>query len=257
MLTHQTAEKLVAMRLSSMGKEYRRQLELPETTALSFDERFGMLVDAEWTARNNSRLGKLLRLAQLRIPGACLEDLDYDPRRKLDRGYVARLADCSWMNEHRNIIVTGATGTGKTYLACAFGNAACRQGLKVKYYRINRLLTDLAIGRGDGSYNRLMRELKKTELLLLDDWGMATLDPVSSRDLLEVVEDRFGCRSTVISGQLPVRQWHEIFEDSTVADAVLDRLVHNSHRFELFGPSKRGPDHSDPENRTESIANPK
>jgi len=256
MLTHQTTEKLIAMRLSAMGKEYRRQMEGPEPNALSFDERFGMLVDAEWTARSNSRLSKLLRLAQLRIANACLEDVDYDPRRKLDRGYVARLADCSWVAEHRNLIITGATGTGKTYLACAFGNAACRQGLKVRYYRMNRLLTDLAIGRGDGSYNRLMRDLKKTDLLLLDDWGMAPLDPSSGRDLLEVVEDRFGSRSTVVCGQLPVRQWHELFEDSTVADAVLDRLVHNSYRFELAGPSKRNSEDLNAGNEVTALVNP-
>lgn len=253
MLNNQTIEKLVSMKLSSMGNEYCRQLESRDTTALSFEERFGMLVDAEWTSRHNSRLNRLLRQANLRIQEACLEDLDYDPRRKLDRAYVARLADCSWINEHRNLIITGATGTGKTYLACAFGNSTCHQGLKTKYFRVNRLLTDLAIGRGDGSYNRLMRELKKTDLLILDDWGMAILDPVSGRDLLEVVEDRFGYRSTVISGQLPVKEWHDLFEDSTVADAVLDRLVHNAYRFELYGPSKRGPLDSDGQNDDTTI----
>lgn len=157
MLNHQTLEKLSSMKLSSMGQEYRRQLESADTTALSFEERIAMLVDAEWTARYNNRLNRLLRLANLRIPGACLEDMDYEPRRKLDRAYVARLADCAWVNEHRNLIITGATGTGKTFLASAFGNAVCRQGLKTKYYRVNRLLTDLAIGRGDGSYNKIMR----------------------------------------------------------------------------------------------------
>ena len=244
MLNHQTLEKLAGMRLPSMSGEYRRQLESSDTTALSFEERFGMLVDAEWAARHNNRLAKLLRLAKLRIPGACIEDLDYDLRRKLDRGYVARLADCGWTNEHRSLIITGATGTGKTYLACAFGNAACRQGLKTRYYRVNRLLTDLAVGRGDGSYNKLMRDLKKTDVLILDDWGMIALDPVSGRDLLEVVEDRFDHRSTIISGQLPVKDWHGLFEDSTVADAVLDRLVHNAYRFELQGPSMRRTDDS-------------
>ncbi|MEG6512517.1 IS21-like element helper ATPase IstB [Desulforamulus ruminis] len=255
MLNNQTLEKLVSMKLSSMAKEYRRQLESPDTTALSFEERFSMLADAEWVSRHNSRLNRLLRMANLRIQGACLEDLDYDPRRKLDRAYVARLADCLWINEHRNLIITGATGTGKTYLSCAFGNSACRQGLKTRYYRVNRLLTDLAIGRGDGSYNRLMRELKKTDLLILDDWGMAILDPISGRDLLEVIEDRFGYRSTVISGQLPVKEWHELFEDSTVADAVLDRLVHNAYRFELQGPSKRSLVDSDEQNDNTTVEN--
>lgn len=241
MLNGPTFDKLSTLRLSAMEREYRRQLESPDTVALSFEDRFGMLVDAECLSRHNSRLNKLLRLAGLRLPNACLEDVDYDPRRKLDRGYVARLADCAWIAEHRNMIITGATGTGKTFLGSAFGNAACRQDWKTKYYRMNRLLSDLAVGRGDGSYNRLMRDLKKIDLLILDDFGMATLDPVAGRDLLEVIEDRSGLRATTISGQLPVKEWHALFDDSTVADAVLDRLVHNAYRFELEGPSKRGP----------------
>jgi DNA replication protein DnaC len=239
LLDYQTLEKLVSMRLSAMGQEYRRQLESAETGALSFEERFAMLIDAEWTARQNSRLKRLLRQAKLRIPDAYLEDLGYDPGRKLDRGYVARLADLAWINEHHNLIITGATGTGKSYLSCAFGNAACRKSFKTKYYRVNRLLADLTIGQGDGSYNKLMKDLKKTDLLILDDWGLTVFSPAGGRDLLEVVEDRFGYRSTIIAGQLPVSKWHELFEDSTVADAVLDRLVHNSYRFELKGPSKR------------------
>jgi DNA replication protein DnaC len=242
MLNHQTCDKLSEMKLSSMAREFHRQVESPDTASLSFEERFGMITDAEWTSRQNSRLQRLLRLAAFRIPEACLEDLDYEPARKLDRGCVSRLADCAWCREYRNLIITGATGTGKTYLTCAFGNAACRQGLKVKYYRMNRLLTDLSIGRGDGSYNKIMQTLIKSELLILDDWGMSVIDPVAARDLLEVVEDRFGRASTIISGQLPVSEWHALFEDSTVADAVLDRLVHNSYRFELQGPTKRRED---------------
>lgn len=241
MLNNQTTERLHSMRLSAMASEYRRQMESPDTTTLSFEERFGMIADAEWISRQNSRLKKLLHLAALRIPNACIEDVDYDPQRKLDRGYVIRLADCAWLSGHRSLIITGATGTGKTYLACAFGNAACRQGFKVRYYRVNRLLTNLAIGRGDGSYNKLISELKKTDLLILDDWGMQVLDPVSGRDLLEVIEDRFGVKSTIISAQLPVVEWHALFEDSTVADAILDRLVHNAYRFPLSGQSMRRP----------------
>ena len=239
MLDHQTIEKLSSMKLTAMGQEYRRQLENAATGALSFEERFAMLTDAEWTVRHNNRLKRLLNQANLRIKDACLEDLDYASIRNLDRGYVARLADLAWVSEHRNLIITGATGTGKSYLGCAFGNAACRKSLKVRYYRVNRLLTDLAIGQGDGTYNKLMKDLKKTDLLILDDWGMTVFNPAGGRDLLEVVEDRFGYRSTIISGQFPVKQWHSLFEDSTVADAVLDRLVHNSYRFELKGPSKR------------------
>lgn len=239
MLNNQTADKLSGMRLSAMAREYCRQLEYTPTSSLSFDERFGMLVDSEWTARKNNQLQRLLKIANLRIRNACLEDLDYSPKRNLDKNMVARLADCAWIKEGRNLIITGATGTGKTFLASAFGNAACRQGFKAKYYRVNRLLTDLAIGHGDGSYNKLMRDLKKTDLIILDDFGMAILDPVSSRDLLEVIEDRFGAKSTIIATQLPVADWHGLFEDSTIADAILDRVIHNSYRFEPKGDSKR------------------
>ncbi len=239
MLNNQTADKLSGMRLSAMAREYRRQLEHTPTSSLSFDERFGMLVDSEWTARKNNQLQRLLKMADLRIRNACLEDLDYSPKHNLDKNMVARLADCAWVKDGRNLIITGSTGTGKTFLTSAFGNAACRQGFKVKYYRVNRLLTDLAIGHGDGSYNKLMRELKKTDLIILDDFGMAILDPVSSRDLLEVIEDRFGAKSTIIATQLPVADWHGLFEDSTIADAILDRVIHNSYRFEPKGDSKR------------------
>jgi len=239
MLNNQTIDKLSGMRLSAMAREYRRQLESIPTSSLGFEERFGMLVDSEWTARKNNLLQRLLKIAGLRIRNACLEDLDYAPQHNLDKNMVSRLANCNWVNEGRNLIICGATGTGKTYLASAFGNAACRQGFKVKYYRVNRLLTDLTIGHGDGSYNKLMRDLKKMDLIILDDFGMAILDPLSSRDLLEVIEDRFGAKSTIIATQLPVTKWHDLFEDSTIADAILDRVIHNSHRFEPKGDSKR------------------
>ena len=239
MLNNQTADKLTGMRLSAMAKEYRRQLEHTPTSALSFDERFGMLVDSEWAARKNNQLHRLLKDANLRLKNACLEDIDYSSTHNIDKNMISRLANCVWVREGRNIIISGATGTGKTFLSCAFGQAACRQGFKVKYYRVNRLLTDLAIGHGDGSYNKIMRDLKKTDLIILDDFGMAILDPISSRDLLEVIEDRFGAKGTIIATQLPVANWHELFEDSTIADAILDRVIHNSYRFEPKGDSKR------------------
>jgi DNA replication protein DnaC len=245
MLDQQTLDKLAQMRLTAMNQEYRRQLESSDKNALSFEERFAMITDAEWINRQNNRLKRLLGKASLRIQDACLEDLDFEPKRNLDRGVVARLSDMAWLYESRNLIITGASGTGKTYLACAFGNAACRKSFKTKYYRVNRLLNDLSIGQGDGSYNKIIKELKKMDLLILDDWGMALLDPASSRDLLEVVEDRYGYRSTIISAQLPVNKWHQLFEDSTVADAILDRLVHNAYRFELEGPTKRRIDQND------------
>ena len=255
MLDQQTLEKLAQMRLTAMNQEYRRQLESSDKNALSFEERFAMITDAEWINRHNNRLKRLLGKANLRIQDACLEDLDFEPCRNLDRGAVARLSDMAWLYESRNLIITGASGTGKTYLACAFGNAACRKSFKTKYYRVNRLLNDLSIGQGDGSYNKIIKELKKMDLLILDDWGMALLDPASSRDLLEVVEDRYGYRSTIISAQLPVSKWHQLFEDSTVADAILDRLVHNAYRFELKGPTKRRIDKHDRHEKKEQHDN--
>ncbi len=238
-MINQTIEKLNSMKLRAMEQEYRRQIELPANEALPFDERLAMIVDTEWLAKANNRLQRFLREANLREPAANLENLNFDSKRCLDKRVIGRLADCSWIKEGRNLIITGATGTGKTYLVSAFGNAACRKSLKVRSYRVNRLLTDLAIGRGDGSYNRLLNDLKKPELLILDDFGMASLDPGACRDLLEVVDDRHGRKSIVISAQLPVAKWHGVFEDATIADAVLDRLVNNAHRIELKGPSLR------------------
>lgn len=220
-------------------KEDFREMEHPPTGALSFDERFAMVVDAEWTSRKNNNMQKLLKRANLRIRNACLEDVDYDSEHNLDKSTVARLADCQWIKEGRTLIVTGATGVGKTFLACAFGNAACRQGLKTRYYRVNRLLNDLAVGHGDGSYNKLMRDLKKVDLLIMDDFGMAMFDPAMSRDLLEVIDERVGVNGTILAAQFPVMRWHELFEDGTIADAVLDRVIHSSYRFEPKGDTKR------------------
>jgi DNA replication protein DnaC len=238
-LVNQTIDKLNSMKLRAMEQEYRRQTELPASAALAFDDRLAMIVDSEWLAKANNRLQRFLREANLREPSANLENMNFDPKRKLDKSTIIRLADCAWVKEGKNLIVTGATGVGKTYLISAFGNAACRKSLKVRSYKVNRLLTDLAIGRGDGSYNRLLNDLKKPDLLILDDFGMASLDPGACRDFLEVVDDRHGRKSIAISAQLPVAKWHGVFEDATIADAVLDRLVNSAHRIELRGPSLR------------------
>jgi len=227
------------MRLTAMAVEYIRQAESPDMDALSFDERIGMMADAEWTARNNNRIRQLTQDAKLRVSSACFAGLDYRPSRKLDRAYVARLSDFIWVREAKNMIITGCTGTGKTWLACAFGVEACRKGLRVAYYRVNRLLNNLASTSGPPELTKLLTRLKKTDLLILDDWGLTTLNPLEGRLLLEVFEDRFGEHSTIISAQLPVSSWHGLFEDSTTADAALDRVVHNSYRFELQGPSLR------------------
>ena len=187
----------------------RRQMGDPTCSSLTFDERFGMLVDAEWTARQNKLLTNLLKRANLR-QSACLEDIDYSPERKLDRDMIRQLSASSWIREGHNLLAIGATGCGKSFLACAFGNNACRQGFKVRYYRVTRLLTDLAVARGDGSYNKLMRDLKKVQLLVLDDWGLSILDPTAGRDLLEVVEDRNQECSTLVRQPAPRFQlaWH-------------------------------------------------
>jgi DNA replication protein DnaC len=238
-MVYQTLEKLTAMRLGVMVEEYRRQLELPSMSALSFDDRLAMIVDSEWLSRLDRKLKRLIKAADLREPAACLENIDFSPRRKLDKADIARLSDCIWIKEGKNLLITGATGTGKTYISSAFGNAACRLGLSVRSFRVNRLLTDLAIGRGDGSYNQILTALKKPDLLILDDFGMSPIDPAACRDFLEVIDERHGRKSTMLTAQLPVSAWHAVFEDSTIADAVLDRLVHNAYRIDPKGPSLR------------------
>jgi DNA replication protein DnaC len=241
MLIHQTTEKLRDMRLNAMTAEYIRQCETPAISSLSFDERIGMMIDAEWLSRENNRIKKRLKEANLRFSSAGLADIDYRPSRKLDRAYIARLSDFAWVREARNLILTGCTGTGKTWLACAFGAQACRIGLRVAFYRVNRLLNEMAVAAGSGFMDKLLTKLKKADILILDDWGMATLNTLEGRFLLEVFEDRYGERSTIFAAQMPVPKWHGLFEDSTVADAVLDRVAHNSHRIDLLGPSLRSP----------------
>jgi DNA replication protein DnaC len=238
-MMNQTLEKLSTMRLSVMEQEVRRQMELPAMTELSFEERLSMLVDAQWLSRQNKELYRLLKAANLRNPEACLEDVDYVASRKLDRAQVARLSDLSWISEGRNLFITGACGTGKTWLASAFGNAACRKGLKVQSLRVNRLLGDLLAARNDGTWAKLLTSVKKPDLLILDDFGLSPLEPLHCRDLLEIADDRYGHGSILITAQLPVSGWHGVFEDPTIADAVLDRMVHNAHRIALYGPSMR------------------
>jgi len=227
------------MKLSAMAAEYLRQSESPDMAALDFDERVGMIADAEWLSRDNNRIKKLTKEAGLRFSTACFADVDYRPSRKLDRAYIARLSDFAWLSGAKNLMMTGRTGTGKTWLACAFGAEACRKGYRVVFYRVNRLLSDLAVASGSGTLYKALAKLNKVDLLILDDWGLSVLNPPESRLLLEIFEERFGRRSTVIASQPPVAKWHGLLEDSTVADAVLDRLVHNSHRIELHGPSLR------------------
>jgi len=222
-----------------MGKAYADQAEQSACNALDFDERFALLVQAEIENRREKKLSRLLKAACLRDTGACLEELDYKAGRNLEKRVVANLGDCRWIRKGNNLLVSGACGTGKTYLVSAFGNAACRQGYSVRCYRLPRLLVDLQIGRGDGSWEKILNELKRPDLLILDDFGLAPLEPLHCRDFLEVVEDRHGSASTIVASQLPVSSWHAVFADATIADAVLDRLLQGSYRFELKGPSRR------------------
>ena len=239
MMINQTLQKLTEMRMPAMEKECRRQMELPAMTGLAFEERFGLMVEAEWLFRHNNKVKRLLGAAKLRCPSACLEDIDFAPERHLDKALVARLSDMSWLVDSRNLFITGACGVGKTWIASAFGNAACRLGKRAVCYRVTRLLDDLRAARTDGTWGKFLTSLKKPDLLILDDFGLDRLDAVYCRDLLEIVEERYGSGSVIITAQLPVAEWHGVFEDATIADATLDRLVHNAHRIELRGPSRR------------------
>ena len=238
MLNQPTLNTLHALKLTGLAEAYAQQLEQPEVQRLSFDERLALLVDRELTYRESRRLRRLLQLARLRQQ-ACIEDIDYQHKRGLDRQVVAALNHCDWILKHHNLHITGPTGCGKSWLACAFGNQACRQGLTVRYERTPRLLDQLRIARGDGSYHKKLAILAKIELLILDDFGLKPLQQQERHDLLEIIEDRHGLHSTLLTSQLPVSAWHEYLNDPTVADALLDRLLQGAHRLELKGESMR------------------
>jgi len=238
MLMNQTLEKLQAMHLKGMVDAYKSQVEQREIDSLSFEERLSLLVDYEWTSRQNHRLAKQLKQAHLRLP-ACMEDIDYQQPRGLDRSVIHQLMTCEWIQTNHNIVICGPTGVGKTYLACALGNASCRQGYTTRYYRVSRLLQDLAMAHGDGTYGRLFNNLSKVRLLLLDDWGLTPFSIDASQEIMELVEERSQLHSTVIVSQIPVDHWHEAIGDPTLADAILDRLIHNAHKITLKGESMR------------------
>lgn len=240
MMTQDTISKLNKMKLFGMVGGFENQMSSASAMHLSFEERFGLLVDQEATYRDNRRLMSLLRNAKLR-ESACVEDIDYRAGRGLDRSEVASLAMCNWIGHGINLIITGPTGGGKTWLGCALGNQACRQGLTVSFQRLPLLLEDMAVSHGDGSFRKRLTQLAKVDLLILDDFGMATLNAVGRNDLLEVIEQRCGKRSTLITSQLPVNRWHDYLSggNPTVADAILDRLVSGANRMELKGESMR------------------
>lgn len=238
MLIEQTLEKMNSMKLSGMAEGLRQQLGSPEHVRLAFDDRLGLLVDAEWIAREQRKLAKRLRAAKLRYP-ASIEDVDFKHPRGLDRQQVLSLSNGGFVQSRHNLVITGPTGVGKSYLACAFVERACRLGYKASYVRLPRLLQQLAVGRGDGSYARVLDRLARLDLLAIDDWLLAPLRDTERRDLVEVIEDRSERVSTLIASQLPTKDWHASIGDPNLADAICDRLLHNAHRIELKGASKR------------------
>jgi len=239
MLRQPTLEKLQTMRLPVMASTWTEQDKSPDTIALPFDERLALLVDAEMLARDNARLIKNLRDAKLRISDACIEGIEFLRTRDIDKSLVRSLATCRWITEHQTVILSGATGTGKTYLACALAHQACRKGLRAYYRRVPRLFDELRLARADGSYPRLLARIAKVDVLILDDFAIAPLTDDSRRDLLELLDDRHGLRATVITSQLDPALWHDYLVDPTVADAICDRVLHGAHKLALHGPSRR------------------
>lgn len=238
MLTHPTYDRLIALGLTGMARALQEQRSQADASALTFEERLALLIDREAAERHNKRLANRLKFAGLR-QNAVVEDIDLKVARGLDRALLQTLITGDWIDRKLNLIIVGPTGIGKSFFACALGHKACRDDRSVLYQRIPRLFSALALARGDGRHVRVLRTLARVDLLILDDWGLAPLTPEQGRDLLEIVDDRHNRSSTIITSQLPVEHWHETIANPTVADAILDRLVHNAHRLQLNGPSMR------------------
>ena len=240
MLTQATIDKMHAMKLGSLAEAFDKQIRSPECTALSFEERVGMMIDAEYDVREQRKLTRRLRWARLRHQ-ASLEDVDWQAVRGLDRQVVLSLGRCGWIRDHLNLLITGPAGVGKSWLACAFAQRACRSGHSAYYVRAPRLHHELTVARGDGSYGRLLARLAKSELLVIDDFALSPLKDQERRDLLEILEDRNERASTLVTSQLPSKSWHEVIGEATLADAICDRLIHGAHKIELKGSSQREP----------------
>jgi DNA replication protein DnaC len=238
MLHQPILDKLASLKLGGMLEGLREQAESAQYRKLSFEERFGLLLDREWSLRQQRKQIRRMRVAHFRET-AVVEDLDLGPRRGLDRGEVLALAEGQWIRDKHNLFITGPTGAGKTYLACALGTAACRNGFSVRYFQSSRLLQKLTLAHADGSYPKLLDVLAKTQLLVIDDWLRNPLTEIQTQDLLEIVDDRYKRTSTILASQIPVADWHERFAAPTLSDAIMDRVVHNAYRLEITGESMR------------------
>lgn len=238
MLKHPTLDKLESLRLFGMAQGLREQSEMTDCGALTFEERLGLLVDREMTARDNTRLAARLKRAKLRLT-ATVEDIDFRAPRGLDKATMLALIEGRWIREHLNCLITGPTGVGKSYLACALAHKACREGYSALYRRTPHLFEELAMARGDGRYRRLIVRYTRLDLLVLDDWGLSPLTSEQRHDMLEILDERHDRRSTVVASQVPVEKWHPVIGDPTVADAILDRLIHNAYKLVLKGDSMR------------------
>jgi len=245
-MIQQTIDDLRACGCHGMIQAYVDQQNNSAVKSLGFEERFASIVAREKTEKETKRIQRLLGQAKLKEPSACIEDITYQTARSLDRSVIANHSTCDWVSKGWNMLITGATGTGKTWLGCAMGNQAARRGFKVLYYRSSRLLEDLVIASADGSLPKLRTKIRKTDLLIIDDWALSPITAQGRHELLEVIDDRIGERSILITSQLPVSQWHEYLGEPTIADAILDRLVHRAHRLELEGPSLRKVDEDKP-----------
>lgn len=238
MVTEETINKLLELKLDAMAKALRELLETAPGSGMSFEEQIGLLVDREWTDRRNRQLARRIKEAKLGM-NACIEDVVCEPGRGIDKATLRALANCQWVARKQNVIAVGATGVGKSFLGAALAQAACRNGYRALCTRVPRLLAELAIARADGSYVSMLARIAKLHVLVLDDFLLAPLADEQRRDLLEIIEDRYGRSSTVITSQVPTKNWHEILADPTIADAICDRLVHNAHVLSLRGPSQR------------------
>lgn len=235
MLNNSTITKLHEMKLGTMAASFQRQLDDKSLAELSFEDRFGMMVDAEWTSRKNNRLKRLIRKADYAFPGACLEDIEYHADRKLDKALITRLSTCGYIEDRRNIIILGATGSGKTYLANAFGITASRGFYTARYIRLPELLAELAVARAEGIYRKVIKQYKQVRLLILDEWLLYPLKDTEARDLLEITEARYKKGSTIFCSQFDVGGWHQKIGEDTLADAICDRIVHDSYTIVIDG----------------------